>query len=156
DLRAGGLCRVTERTAGGGMSDAEPTGSLRDHRLDVARASFRVVGGEAHVVPDPARDEDPAGIEQDVDETQPLRLGHAPGMHVLAADAVSVVALTLQHGDMDATASQDQRQGRPGDASADDDDVAPHDYSALPRAQRSHLRGELDEAGGLVSRFAMC
>jgi hypothetical protein len=122
--RTGGFCGLTERTASRGMPHAKPARNARDHRCNVACPCLSGFRRETLIVPYTSRDEDATRIEQDVNKAKLLRLGHSPRMHVLTTDSVGVVSLTLQHGDACAAASQNQRQGRTGNSSTDDHNIA--------------------------------
>jgi hypothetical protein len=77
------------------MTDADPARNPPQGRANITCACLRDLPGNALIVPDGSCDEDAARAQQDVNDTQSLRFGHAPRMHVLTADSVGVVTLTL-------------------------------------------------------------
>jgi hypothetical protein len=141
--RAGSFCGLTERTASRGMPYTKPARNARDYRCDVACPRLRGGERDALIVANASRDEDPTRIEQDVNKAKLLCLGHAPRMHVLATDSIGVLLLPLEHHDICATASQDQRNGRAGNSSADD-----HNITLQPHAPTSQvgLRKRLEDS----------
>jgi hypothetical protein len=121
------------------MPDAKTAGNAWDHCRHVARPCLRGLGRNAFVVSDASRDEDATRSEQDVDEANLLRFGHAPRMDVLATDSVGVVLLTLEHRDVCAAASQNQGERRTGNSSTDDRDIALYRHGSTSHVARRNI-----------------